>query len=251
MSEYGSGLTFGQTRNLDKERIKRALRGELVCGEDENGFIYAKANREDCERFILAAYDDCVYHAKQAMDSGRALERLLKSKGVEVGVTYTLDEYMTFTEEATREFDDYLYEDEKTQEDTPPEITPENKTGDFPVLNITPRTIAPSLTNGGTLRSLDNRRLAAWLAREAERISTHGVCGEEEYFKWLNDPANEDHHSPSHGDAKQGSVLRNALTCELVEELKKRDGVETITAESYIDKSVCVKGPAVVLIVTD
>ena len=116
MSEYGNGLSFGQTRNLDKERIKRALRGELVCGEDENGFIYAEASREDCERFILSAYDDCVYQAKQSMDSGRALERLLKSKGVEIGVTYTLAEYMNFMESARRESDDYIYEPDRAPE---------------------------------------------------------------------------------------------------------------------------------------
>ena len=46
------------------------------------------------------------------MDSGRALERLLKSKGVEIGVTYTLAEYMNFMEAARRESDDYIYEPE-------------------------------------------------------------------------------------------------------------------------------------------
>ena len=40
-------------------------------------------------------------------------------------------------------------------------------------------------------------------------------------------------------------------TCELVEELKKRDGVEAHTAEPYKDLTVTVNGSAVVLVVTD
>lgn len=40
-------------------------------------------------------------------------------------------------------------------------------------------------------------------------------------------------------------------TCELVEELKNREGVETHIAEPYKDLTVNVNGPAVVLVVTD
>ena len=40
-------------------------------------------------------------------------------------------------------------------------------------------------------------------------------------------------------------------TCDLVDELKKREGVETHTAEPYQDVTVSVNGPAVVLVVTD
>ena len=36
MSIYGSGLTFGQIANMEKERIKHALEGEKCAGEDEN-----------------------------------------------------------------------------------------------------------------------------------------------------------------------------------------------------------------------
>ena len=45
--------------------------------------------------------------------------------------------------------------------------------------------------------------------------------------------------------------LKNARTCELVEELKKREGVEVKIAEPYKDMAVSVNGPAVVLIVVD
>lgn len=45
--------------------------------------------------------------------------------------------------------------------------------------------------------------------------------------------------------------LKNAKTYELVEELKKREGVEVKIAEPNKDMSVSVNGPAVVLVVVD
>lgn len=45
--------------------------------------------------------------------------------------------------------------------------------------------------------------------------------------------------------------LKDIQTCDLVEELKKREGVEVKIAEPHKDMSVSVNGPAVVLIVVD
>ena len=45
--------------------------------------------------------------------------------------------------------------------------------------------------------------------------------------------------------------LKDINTCELVEELKKREGVEVKIAEPHKDMAVSVNGPAVVLIVVD
>ena len=45
--------------------------------------------------------------------------------------------------------------------------------------------------------------------------------------------------------------LKDVKTCELVEELKKREGVEVKIAEPHKDMSVSVTGPAVVLVVVD
>ena len=117
MSEYGSGLTFGQVCNCNKERIKHALRGELMCGEGENGFIYAPASREECERYILRAYDECVYQALQSMDSGRAVDQLMKNHGLVLGETYQLPEYMVLVEEEHRRFNDYVYEPDEEEKD--------------------------------------------------------------------------------------------------------------------------------------
>ena len=46
-------------------------------------------------------------------------------------------------------------------------------------------------------------------------------------------------------------ILRNILTNQLVKELIKREGVKTITAEPYEDKTVSISGPAVIMCVTD
>ena len=121
MSEYGSGLTFGQACNFDKDRIKHALRGELMCDEDENGFVYAPASREECEKFILSKYDECVYQALQSMDSGRALSRLMEEHGVVMGKTYTVMEYGALVEEEHQKFNDYVYEPDDEELDDPPE----------------------------------------------------------------------------------------------------------------------------------
>ncbi len=40
-------------------------------------------------------------------------------------------------------------------------------------------------------------------------------------------------------------------TKELVEELKKREGVRTEYAEPYQDKKISVNGPAVILVIID
>ena len=45
--------------------------------------------------------------------------------------------------------------------------------------------------------------------------------------------------------------LQKVSTKDLVEELQKREGVETTIAEPYQDKAVSVNGPAIVLVVTD
>lgn len=111
MAEYGPGLTFGQCCNLDKERIKHALQGELMVGEDEDGgFVYEKAPKADCDKYILEAYDSCVFQAKAAMDSGRALDRLFEEVTGEKAHEKHFRRYMEIAEEERQEFQDYHYE---------------------------------------------------------------------------------------------------------------------------------------------
>lgn len=45
--------------------------------------------------------------------------------------------------------------------------------------------------------------------------------------------------------------LNEVKTCELVAELREREGVEIIQAEPYQQKDMSMEGPAVILIVTD
>ncbi|MDR2025354.1 MAG: BC1881 family protein [Hungatella sp.] len=45
--------------------------------------------------------------------------------------------------------------------------------------------------------------------------------------------------------------IKDFKTCELVEELKKREGVEAHWAEPHEALTVDVNGPAIVLMVTD
>ena len=171
MSEYGSGLTFGQTRNMDKERIKHALCGELMCGEDEKGFVYAKATSEECAAYILSAYDDCVYHAKQAMDNGRALERLMKSKGVEC----TPEEYGALMEAARLEFDDYQYENPDNDapigfDETPPETDEEKPASSF--IDGLPEIVIQGGSTGASTKVMINGKDIPYL--DAVRFETAG-----------------------------------------------------------------------------
>ncbi len=45
--------------------------------------------------------------------------------------------------------------------------------------------------------------------------------------------------------------LSEIKTCELVAELRSREGVKTIRAEPYQKKEISVEGPAVVFVVID
>lgn len=48
-----------------------------------------------------------------------------------------------------------------------------------------------------------------------------------------------------------GKGIEEFKTCELVEELKKREGVEAHLAEPYMDFELKINGPAVVLVIID
>lgn len=109
MGEYGPGLTSGQCFNMDKERIKHALRGELVCGESENGFEYAPAPQEECEKFIISAFDNAVFQCKQAHDAGRAHERILK-ECTKLSDKEIMAKYIKYMAEESQKYNDYIYE---------------------------------------------------------------------------------------------------------------------------------------------
>ena len=62
MSEYGCGVSLFQAFNYDKERLLKALDGQLMCGETEEGFEYCDAPAEECRAFIIHVFDNAVYH---------------------------------------------------------------------------------------------------------------------------------------------------------------------------------------------
>ena len=97
MSEYGSCISKAEMFNLDKERIKMALKGELVSGEDESGFTYAPASKEECEKYILKAFDNAVFHCLECARSGRALEKILDENGIKPEQYF--QEYVSITME--------------------------------------------------------------------------------------------------------------------------------------------------------
>lgn len=47
------------------------------------------------------------------------------------------------------------------------------------------------------------------------------------------------------------TIIEKFSTKELVEELKKREGVKTEYAEPYQDKNLSINGPAVILVISD
>ena len=53
------------------------------------------------------------------------------------------------------------------------------------------------------------------------------------------------------GDEQIMASLDNVSTKDLVEELRRREGVEATIAEPYEDVEIKVNGPAIVLVVTD
>lgn len=82
------------------------------------------------------------------------------------------------------------------------------------------------------------------------------------FVEWLDDYYDELHSEDDLTPEVAESVLtalrpvsRELLsefkTCDLVDELKKREGVETHIAEPYQDTVISVNGPAVVLVVID
>lgn len=82
MGEYAPGMTAAQIFNMDKERIKHALDGELMYSENEEGIIYRPASREECRDFILRKFDNVVYHLLESYKFGRIYDYLMEKNGV-------------------------------------------------------------------------------------------------------------------------------------------------------------------------
>ena len=108
MGEYGPGMTMGQAAELDKERVRHALAGELMCGEDGNGFVYEPAPKDECEAYILGVVDEWYFQAKQMADSGRAMERVAAANGFRF--ENHMREYMDEMARTSQEYGGYVFE---------------------------------------------------------------------------------------------------------------------------------------------
>lgn len=106
MGEYGIGLTSGQCFNMDKERIRHALQGELFCEETVEGFEYGPAPKEECDKYILHAFDNAVFQCSEALAGARALEKMFIAKNGSIN----LQKYMRIVEEEKTKYNDYIYE---------------------------------------------------------------------------------------------------------------------------------------------
>ena len=108
MGIYGTGRTMGQKFNMDKERIKHALNGELAYSKNENGFIYRPAPIEECESFILKTFDNVVYHLLEMTKFGRIYDYLLEKNGIK----YSMQDIMIGKAIEDCKPDDYQYEED-------------------------------------------------------------------------------------------------------------------------------------------
>ena len=96
MSEYGCGVSLVQAFNYDKERLLKALDGQLVCDETEDGFEYCDAPEEECKDFIIKVFDNAVYHALQGYASGKAIEQVMGANGIDINDNQIFKDYMHF-----------------------------------------------------------------------------------------------------------------------------------------------------------
>ena len=118
MSEYGCGVSLTQAFNYDKERLLKALDGQLICGETEDGFGYADAPEAECREFIIHVFDNAVYHALQGYSSGRALEQVMNANGIDPADNQIFKDYMHFrTLEPDDQEEEYNYGDPEEPED--------------------------------------------------------------------------------------------------------------------------------------
>lgn len=115
MAEYGNGVSFAQMCNYEKEKLKQALKGRVRIGEDEDGFTYAPADKEACDKVVLAAFDNIVYYAIEAMSSAHALEACLNRHGIKP--EKEMHNFIHDIQKAGDLFKDYEYEEESADDE--------------------------------------------------------------------------------------------------------------------------------------
>lgn len=74
MAKYGNGISFAEACKMNREELLHALNGEIRVGENENGFIYAPASKEETDKVIIGLFDSLVYDAQNTLKASRAME---------------------------------------------------------------------------------------------------------------------------------------------------------------------------------
>lgn len=110
MGKYGSGVSFCEACQNDKESIKHALK--LEDWDCDTGRIVQGISMREAEDIILSAYDQAVYMALQFWASEKAIVELT---GFEVKNNDELMAYMEAHQKALRETD-YVFEIDKKEE---------------------------------------------------------------------------------------------------------------------------------------
>lgn len=115
MGKYGN-IPFGKACMQEKELIIHALKGELESGMAEDYKpVYNKAPAEECEKAVIAAYDEVVFQAQSALASGRAMERLFEEVTGTPASKY-MHRYIELMQEEVLKAKDYTYETSKEEE---------------------------------------------------------------------------------------------------------------------------------------
>ena len=118
MSEYGGSVSLVQAFNYDKERLLKALDGQLVCGETEDGFEYEDASEEECRAYIISVFDNAVYHALQGYQSGRVLEKTAEANGINTKSGQFFKDYLHFRAmDEVSQVEDYNFGDPENPDD--------------------------------------------------------------------------------------------------------------------------------------
>ena len=87
MGGIESGIQFEEACNIDKEKIRAALKSRVILrGRTKKE---ARVTKAEADEIILRTYDDAVNTAVDALHCARALEKILRDHGW----TYNGEEY--------------------------------------------------------------------------------------------------------------------------------------------------------------
>ncbi len=84
--KYGNGTSLVTACTLDKEEIRHALKGEIVCDIEEDRIHYRKGTKEECEEVVLSNYNEAVFQLIEATRANKVFERYLKDRGLVISL---------------------------------------------------------------------------------------------------------------------------------------------------------------------